>query len=148
MDRLRLKDRRRLRNVPEIPTSSMADIAFLLIIFFMLTAVFTSRQGLRFGYPEQDPTNVQPKESVLIKIEGEGRYVVNDEAMSLQVLGSYIQTVRDTNPEKPFIIRPRAEVPYSEMVKVFDLLRRLGVENVSIPTQSEVDAWKAYGYFE
>ncbi|HSR51842.1 MAG TPA: biopolymer transporter ExbD [Acidobacteriota bacterium] len=148
MARSRLEERRRLNNVPEIPTSSMADIAFLLIIFFMLTAVFTSRQGLRFGYPDQDPTNVQPEESVLIKIEGEGQYAVNNQVMGLAQLGGYIQTVLDTNPGKPFIIRPKPDVPYSEMVEVFDLLRQMGVENVSIPTQSEVDAWKAYGYFE
>ena len=38
----------------EIPTSSMADIAFLLIIFFMVTAVFSATKGLQLGLSEED----------------------------------------------------------------------------------------------
>ena len=38
----------------EIPTSSMADIAFLLIIFFMVTAVFSATKGLEFKLPQED----------------------------------------------------------------------------------------------
>ena len=43
-----MKLRERIRSGAEIPTSSMADIAFLLIIFFMLTAVFATTEGLQF----------------------------------------------------------------------------------------------------
>ena len=43
--------RNRLRPQAEVPTSSMADIAFLLIVFFMLTAVFATTEGLQFEYP-------------------------------------------------------------------------------------------------
>ena len=45
----------------EIPTSSMADIAFLLIIFFMVTAVFSATKGLEFMLPKDD--NEAPPES-------------------------------------------------------------------------------------
>ncbi|MEE8587226.1 MAG: biopolymer transporter ExbD, partial [Acidobacteriota bacterium] len=70
--------RKRLRPRAEIPTSSMADIAFLLIIFFMLTAVFTANQGLRFGLPDDDPNDrdVKPQEAIHIKIQGEGQFRV------------------------------------------------------------------------
>ena len=42
------------RPLPEIPTASMADIAFLLIIFFMLTAVYSSNFGLEYGLPKNE----------------------------------------------------------------------------------------------
>ena len=42
---------RRFSPGSEIPTSSMADIAFLLIIFFMVTAVFSATKGLAFRLP-------------------------------------------------------------------------------------------------
>ena len=38
----------------EIPTASMADIAFLLIIFFMVTAVFSATKGLDFALPKEE----------------------------------------------------------------------------------------------
>ena len=51
----------------EIPTSSMADIAFLLIIFFMVTAVFSATKGLTFALPkeEQQPPDAESEEAVV-----------------------------------------------------------------------------------
>ena len=63
---------------PEIPTASMADIAFLLIIFFMLTAVYSSNYGLEYGLPKnEDPVNVQPLESMHVRILAPGQYTID-----------------------------------------------------------------------
>lgn len=140
----------RLRRAVEIPTSSMADIAFLLIVFFMLTAVFTSTQGLRFQFPKDDPEqfNVQPEEAIHIKITGEGQYQVDRRPANLEELGGYVQTKIKENPEKPVLIQTLPEVPYRAMIEVFDLLRKLEVKNVSIPTESEIERWRALGVLE
>ncbi len=144
------KYRRRLQNTPEIPTSSMADIAFLLIIFFMLTAVFTSKQGLRFAYPEDDPQDrdVQPLEAIHVKIQGSGAYLVDKQPMSIEELGGYIQSRTQAAPNKPVIIQTLPDVPYAAMIDVFDLLKTLDVKNVSIPTKSDIERWKDFGVFQ
>ena len=142
--------RKRLRPQAEVPTSSMADIAFLLIVFFMLTAVFATTEGLQFQYPEDDPTqlDVQPEEAIHIKIMGEGNYVVDKTPMSEAELGGYVQAKMEQSPEKPVIIQTAAEVPYFVMIDIFDLLKYLEVENISIPTKTEIERWKAFGIFE
>ncbi len=142
--------RNRLRPKSEIPTASMADIAFLLIIFFMLTAVFTANQGLRFGLPDDDPEDldVQPKEAIHIKIQGEGQFRVDRQDMSYEQMSGYLQQRIQLAPQKPVIIQTLPDVPYNEMIRVFDLLRMLDVQNVSIPTRTEIERWKAFGVFE
>ena len=142
--------RKRLRPQAEVPTSSMADIAFLLIVFFMLTAVFATTEGLQFQFPEDDPTqlDVQPEEAVHIKINGVGNYVVDRTPMTEAELGGYVQMKMEQSPQKPVIIQTNAEVPYFVMIDVFDLLKYLEVQNISIPTQTEVERWKAFGIFE
>ena len=142
--------RSKLRRSVEIPTASMADIAFLLIVFFMLTAVFTSTQGLRFQFPKDDPSqlNVQPEEAIHIKIAGEGQFQVDRVAMTLDEMGGYVQSKMSQNPEKPVIIQTEPEVPYFVMIDVFDLLKQLEVKNVSIPTESEIARWRALGFME
>lgn len=141
---------KRLRNQAEVPTSSMADIAFLLIVFFMLTAVFATTEGLQFQFPEDDPTqlDIQPEESIHIKILGQNDYVVDRSPMTDVELNNYIRVKLGQNPEKPVIIQTKAEVPYFVMVDVFDLLKYLKVRNVSIPTKTEVERWEAFGIFE
>jgi biopolymer transport protein ExbD len=140
----------RLRTAATIPTASMADVAFLLIVFFMLTAVFTTTQGLRFQFPKDDPTNlnVQPEESIHIKIVGDGQFVVDRTAMTIEEMGGYIQSKMNENPDKPVIIQTLADVPYFVMIDVFDLLKQLEVTNVSIPTESEIERWRQLGVFE
>ena len=145
-----MKLRRRLGRPAEIPTSSMADIAFLLIIFFMLTAVFSATQGIEVEYPDDDPTqlNVKPEEAVHIKISGEGQFLVDQTPMSEAEMGGYIQLKMEQNPEKPVIVQTLPEVPYYAMIDVLDLLRYLQVKNVSIPTKTEIERWQAFGIFE
>ncbi len=129
----------------EVPTSSMADIAFLLIIFFMLTAVFTSSRGLLYQFPKEDPNSaVQPEEAIHIKIVGEGQFVVDRTPMSIEQMEAYIQGKMERNPEKPVIVDTQPEVPYYVMIDVFDLLKKMDVKNVSIPTKSERERWQNF----
>ena len=69
----------------EIPTSSMADIAFLLIVYFMVTATFAATRGLDFALPKDDdtPPIVKKEESVLIEIKYTGDIVVDQKPMQL-----------------------------------------------------------------
>lgn len=140
----------RLQRSFEIPTASMADIAFLLIVFFMLTAVFTTTQGLRVEFPEDDPTqlDVQPEEAIHIKITGVDEFVVDRMPMSIEELGGYVQTRTQQVPDKPVIIHTNPDVPYRVMIDVLDLMQQLEVRNISIPTETEIERWRAFGVFE
>ena len=130
----------------EIPTSSMADIAFLLIIYFMLTTTFAATRGLDFALPEEDdsPPVIEPEDSVLVEILPGGNLMVDARPMPLGELLEYLRPKLDNNPKKPVIIKPDPTSPYGAMVDVFDELRQ-GKEkidheiNVSIPTQREID---------
>jgi biopolymer transport protein ExbD len=137
----------KIRNkVPaEIPTASMADIAFLLIIFFMLTSVYSSNFGLEYGLPKnEDLVNVQPLESMHVHIMGAGQYTIDRRPATLEQMAGYIDARLKQNPKKPVIIQTDANVPYYATIEVLDLCKQLRVENVSIPTNSEVAMWGGF----
>lgn len=131
----------------EIPTASMADIAFLLIVYFMLTSTFAATRGLDFALPEdqKDTPLVDKEESVLIEIQPGGQLIVDGNPMRLDGVLDYLKPKLERNPMKPVIIRPDQNAEYGYMVAVFDELRQasekigLKVKNVSIPTQREID---------
>ena len=130
----------------EIPTGSMADITFLLIIFFMVTNTFAATRGLDFSVPKEDrnPPTIEREDSVLINIHPGGGIEVDGRGMQLGGIIDYLKPILERNPNKPVIIRPSPDAAYGDMVRVYDLLRRgkeLGVEvrNISIPTQREID---------
>ena len=129
----------------EIPTASMADIAFLLIIYFMVTTTFAATRGLDFSLPQEEDTPlVDKEESVLIEIQPGGALMVDNKPMQLSEVLDYLKPKLERNPMKPVIIRPDEIAEYGYMVDVFDELRqakdKIGIEvkNVSIPTQREI----------
>ncbi len=130
----------------EIPTASMADITFLLIIFFMVTNTFAATRGLDFALPKDDknPPQIEREDSVLIAIRPGGQIEVDGKPMRLEGIVDYLEPILKVNQVKPVIIRPDPDAAYGDMVRVYDTLRGAkdkGVEirNISIPTQREID---------
>jgi biopolymer transport protein ExbD len=139
---------RKRKVTEEIPTATMADVAFLLIIYFMVTSTFAATRGLDFALPEQEdnPPMIEKEESVLIEIQAAGNYVVDQQPMELGEILDYLEPKLERNPMKPVIIRPDPAAPYGRMVDVFDELRAgaergVEVKNISIPTQREIEAF-------
>ena len=130
---------------PEIPTSSMADIAFLLIVFFMVTSVFSVTRGLEFQLPRQENSTEQSaEEAVHIFIEMAGSncaFTVDGVMTSLEDINVYLQPKLARNPNKFVIIDPSPTAPYRCMVAAFDELKQGDVKNISIPTTAEKAAW-------
>ena len=139
----------RMENVSEIPTSSMADIAFLLIIFFMVTAVFSATKGLDFKLPKEDESqDTEVEEAVFIKVNTDASVLVDCTPMGLDEILPYLEPKLLRNPEKPVILYTDPYAPYQAMISVYDVLGSAKVEengykvkNISVPTQSEVQEY-------
>jgi biopolymer transport protein ExbD len=140
---------------PEIPTSSMADIAFLLIIFFMVTAVFSATKGLEFSLPKEEQENLdsETEEAVFIKVIPDGSLSVDCKAMELEGILDYLEPKLERFPDKPVILYTDAYAPYQAMISVYDVLasaekeRGFKVKNISVPTQTEIGEYiEIFGY--
>ena len=140
----------------EIPTSSMADIAFLLIVFFMVTAVFSATKGIDFkNPPPQEQADIIPEESIHIMITAENQMIVDQKPMPLRELRDYMKPKLEINQAKPVIVQCDPESTYDALMNVFDEIRQLEGEiwgrdedgnvknhvNLALPTQEEIAQW-------
>jgi biopolymer transport protein ExbD len=118
----------------------MADVAFLLIIFFLVTSVFSVTRGIQFSLPRHDEASLsaEPEAAVLIKIAANGALLVDEKPMSLGDVRRDLQPRLQRNPQKTVIVQTSMEAPYSAMIDVFDEIRQAGVTNVVIPTRSDL----------
>jgi biopolymer transport protein ExbD len=82
--------RRKKKPSSEIPTASMADIAFLLLIFFLVTTVFDEEKGLEIVLPEQDSeVQVSQKNVIHLMVQTDGLVQVKrGESVQVQTLRS------------------------------------------------------------
>ncbi|MEE8137761.1 MAG: biopolymer transporter ExbD [Thermoanaerobaculia bacterium] len=125
-----------------IPTASMADIAFLLIIFFMVTINF-----------EVDKTQVVlPKAAVRLEIPKQAAYISITESGQIRVSGgdeisvpvpgpqevlSFAADVVSRDPSKPFVLKADRTVPYRYVDRVIDALKQAKAEVIYLLSEAE-----------
>ena len=125
-----------------IPTASMADIAFLLIIFFMLTMTFEVDKT-RVELPETVVRMEVPKKAAYISVNEAGQIKVSSgEELSVPVAGSqdvlsFAAGVVATNPDKDFVIKADKEVPYRTVDGIIDALKRANVKVIYLLSRAE-----------
>nr|PZN90147.1 MAG: biopolymer transporter ExbD [bacterium] len=123
----------------EIPTSSMADIAFLLLIFFLVTTVFDEEKGLSIVLPEpQQELEVSQKNVLHLMVRADGIVEVKrGESPSIQpVRPSEIETIWRVevaqNPNLIAAVKTYPDAPYRNMIAVLDQLQKAGAERISL----------------
>lgn len=123
----------------EIPTSSMADIAFLLLIFFLVTTVFPKDKGLSLVLPEPgEEAQVSQKNILHLIIEPNGTVrVKRGESQQEQVMrpaeieGLWRQEVAQ-NPNIIAAVKTHPDAPYRMMIEVLDALKTANAERISL----------------
>ena len=124
-----------IEHKPNIPTASMADIAFLLIIFFMLTITFEVDKT-QVVLPKTTLRYEIPKQSAYVSIDPNGRIRVSDgnEQSALvsaadEVL-SMAAGVIAMDPQKVFVVKSDGDVQWEKVDEVIDALKRAKVRDV------------------
>lgn len=136
---------RRKKNVSsEIPTASMADIAFLLLIFFLVTTVFDEEKGLEIVLPEAESTvAVSQKNVVHLMVQADGLVQVKrGESVQVQTLrsqeiASIWRQAAASNPNLIAAVKTAPTAPYRYMIDVLDQLRLAGADKISLQLLGE-----------
>jgi Biopolymer transport protein len=120
---LRIKRRRALKAV--IPTASMSDIAFLLIIFFMTVTVFRKAKGLPVQLPYAKTTEriLKQRDLAYIWISKDGKVSVDDNIVSPKKVALIFRTKVAENPALITSIKADKDVPYKYVHEVMEALR-------------------------
>jgi biopolymer transport protein ExbD len=125
-----------------IPTASMADIAFLLIIFFMVTITFEVDKT-QVTLPKSALRFEVPKKAAYISVTSEGMIRVSSgEEVSVVVPGpedvlSFAASVVATDPQKAFVVKADQTVRYEYVDRVIDALKQAKVETLYLLSAAE-----------
>lgn len=123
----------------EVPTSSMADIAFLLLIFFLVTTVFPKDKGLSIVLPEEsEEVEVNQKNILHLVIQPTGIVEVKRgesqdvQQVSPNQIGGIWRSDVASNPNLIAAVKTHPEASYKYMVDVLDQLKSAGAERISL----------------
>lgn len=123
------------RHEAEIPMSSMADIAFLLLIFFLVTTTIDVDTGIGMVLPpkldeEQEPPPIRERNVLKILVNEQGQVLLEDQPSGLQLIRGEVMTHVLNNGEDPnyaeaadkalVSIKTAQETPYRNYIEVLD----------------------------
>jgi biopolymer transport protein ExbD len=125
----------------KIPTSSMADIAFLLLVFFLTTTTFDEEKGLQIVLPERSDdveVEVSPKNLIFFLVQPNGEVVVRrGESQAEQVVthreveGIMRQSIAE-NENIIAAIQTSPNARYEDMTNVLDGVKSSGATRFSL----------------
>ncbi|EMJ88106.1 MULTISPECIES: ExbD/TolR family protein [Leptospira] len=129
---------RRKRVAPSVPVSSMADIAFLLLVFFMVTSVLDSDPDLPINLPDVPGGEQLNKKIANLYLTADEKRTVyfNSVKMELNEAMSEIRAKISTTPDLKVLIHADQDLTYEELDNVFETLREIGALKVSLVTKT------------
>lgn len=103
--------------------SSMTDLVFLLLIFFMLTSTLVTSSALDVILPKSKAQSVN-KASITVTIDADLKISVNDAVVPMDQLELQLLSLASQDPERLVILRADESVPTGETVRIMDIAYR------------------------
>jgi biopolymer transport protein ExbD len=131
----------------------MSDVAFLLVIFFLVTSTFALSRGLPVTLPPpSDEPGGDGAPSILLHVRADGAAIDCMPAPPGALADALERRIREV-PGRTVVVHTDADAPYARMVEAYDALRtaveRTGIraiDGVAVPTRADLEAWrKAFG---
>jgi len=118
----------------EIPTSSMADIAFLLLIFFLVTTTIDKDKGLGIVLPPPGDMEIEiRKENILnCLINSQGKVLLDEEPTAIEQIHRIVGQKLRANDKLIVSVKSHPKTAYNDYVRVIDQLKMADAKRISI----------------
>lgn len=124
---------RKSKVTAEFNMSSLTDIIFLLLIFFMLTSSIVVPNALNLKLPGKSQQNIEAQTKPFnVDVDSRGNYFVNGKRITLETIELNLQKVKENRRGGPVsvTISPAAEVPTEYVVALMDVAYRLEIDAI------------------
>ena len=122
---------------PEINMTPMLDIVFIMLIFFIVTAVFVKEAGIDVNKPEVQTAQDIKRVSALIAVSADNEIWINKTEVELRDVRAVVERLRKENPQGQFVVQSDAKSESGVVVDVLDQLNEAGIRGVAISTINE-----------
>ena len=127
---------KRKRKVDEVNSSSMADIAFLLLVFFLVTTTISMDKGINIILPaDGSEKEVDKKNLVYIAMNDQGKVLVDDAPSLISEIKLMAEKKIAANPKIIFSVSTHERTKYQDYIGLLDELKKAKATKISIANQ-------------
>lgn len=120
----------------DINVTSLVDVAFVLLIIFMITAPIM-QGGVDVQLPQAQARSLDPRQGLVVSINREGRIFLDDDELTYEEFrGSFQALVERRNPDGVYL-RADRRAEYGAVVRVLAVMRQAGIDDVGLVAEEE-----------
>jgi biopolymer transport protein ExbD/biopolymer transport protein TolR len=133
-----LRPRRRSRAAlnADINVTSLVDVAFVLLIIFMITAPMM-QGGLEVRLPQAQARPLESRQGLVVTLDRRGRIYVDEARLSYADFRATFRALVARRRPSGVYLRADRGVPYGDVVRVLAVIRASGAQNVGLVTETE-----------
>jgi biopolymer transport protein ExbD len=134
----RYSQRQSLSTLSEINITPLLDLAFVLLIIFMITTPLLE-SSMNLVIPSSGAKNPPINRSRVqtVSIDRTDTIRFNNQIVDLGTLTAQLTDLKAANPELAIVIRPDRDLPVQKLIGLMDALQRAGITKVGIATKAE-----------
>jgi biopolymer transport protein ExbD len=122
-----------------INITSLIDVMFLLLIFFMVTSTFLDQPGMKLELPSAESAEVARVEKLVIYISSDNEVVFNGQPVDLDDLEETMRVALPDIEDRTLVLNADRTVQHGTVIRVMDIAKKLGLERLVIGIKKEED---------
>ncbi len=115
--------------------TSLIDVLFLLLIFFIVSTTFLSQPAIKLELPKAEHSDVVRQKSIVLYIDRYGKLFLNDEPMEISLLREALSSKLKNSAERSVVIKADSYVSHGAVIKVMDIVKGLGITKMIVSTK-------------
>lgn len=121
----------------QTPLTSLIDIVFLLLIYFLLTTNFMVDEGITIKLPQAKASKPQTEETITVYVDRDGKSYLNDREIIISDLFKKLKEMIGGQKDQLVVVRADRGVILNKAVKVMDVAKAAGAGRLCLATEKD-----------
>ena len=121
----------------QMPLTSLIDIVFLLLVYFLLTTNFLVDEGIKIKLPQAQAAAPQTQQEITIYVDQDGRSYLMNQEVSLDILFKRLKEMIGDQEDRLVVIKADRSVILNKAVKVMDVAKSAGAGRLCLATEKD-----------
>lgn len=127
--------KKKQKRKPILNVTSLIDVLFLLLIFFMVSSTFLEQPGIKLELPSAQSAAVVEQKDYTLFVDKDGKMFLNRDEVNTENLEAKLKAALSEMEDGALILKADQDVKHGIVVRVMDIAKRSGVKKLVIGTK-------------
>jgi biopolymer transport protein ExbD len=133
---MRLGHRRQQHEEAQVDLTSMLDIVFIMLIFFIVTSSFVRESGMEVQRPQASNAIAQANAGIFIAVDAQNRIYIDQRVIDVERVQANLEHLLLEQPSAKLVIQADKHAYNGTVVKVMDGAKAAGIQDIALATES------------